>query len=108
MNNILNVIPQILLGAFIGIIIGMLIDWLMPTPHVDESYLKLISLIILQLLISGIVVWVVLIIANKYKTFDSTTREGITGWIVFTTTIFISQTSLIERISILKTKIKNT
>ena len=98
---------QIILGSFIGITIGMLLDLLIPDVKENENIWKTVGLLTIQVILSGFIVWVVLYIASYYQLFAYHERAGIIGYLILTTCLFISQTNLTARISTIMIGIKS-
>ena len=99
---------QIILGSFIGITLGMLLDLLLiPDVKENENIWKTVGLLTIQVILSGFIVWVVLYIASYYQLFAYHERAGIIGYLILTTCLFISQTNLTARISTIMIGIKS-
>lgn len=90
---------QVVIGVTLGILLGMTIDFIMPTPNEDDSIWSIIFLLLLQLFISGIVVWVVLL---TFPIFHNAGRKGVIGYLLFTVTLFLTQSDISKRVYILK------
>lgn len=97
----LDILRDALLFSVLAVILGFLIDYLFPLPNKNESTLKTIFLIALQIVIGAITVYLV---AEIYTYIFGYDPDRYFGFTMYTVVYFLVQIQLLYRLNMLYIK----
>lgn len=92
------IIRDMLLFGILGIILGLLVDFVFVDPTPDENLMEAIFYLLLQIVICGIIIYY---LAKGYQRIFGTEPDLYYGLTMFEIIFFLVQVQLFERISIL-------